>query len=383
MASTKVPNEIFKVLTDFIHPFDLIAFVTTCKTIHTLAASRLKEHRQLQHKYQAISIVERSRPTSAFHYCHAFDVMLAIERNPWLVCYLQDAEFWPTDHGHRANPGTDWLANHFFNVDTGNNLGNLVRKPVELLEVVGLTNDEKSHWRTALDMGDHSASFAVLLTLLPNLRKLTLRGCDLCKKWLDPVFRVANSGGSVKPILTGLEEVFIAPLGNNFVPDDGENPQVLEELVLIPSVRTLTAHVLGNHPYVCPATKNSDDHRVSHIQEVSITYSGMTATALAELVKPMVDLRRLDYYVGWSWDGEWHEQPNGVAQYKLDFDSQVGTLLENRGLIWKVGILDKSKDYGIENCLTQNVKIRRPEMAHEIELIDEKDFVDVHEHAEG
>ena len=383
MASSKLPNEILKALTEFVPPFDLIAFVTTCKTIHIFAAGRLKDHRELRDRYQAVRVINGGGGGPGIHYRHAFDVMLDIERNPWLVCYLQDAEFWPTDHGHRANPGTDWLANHFFNVDTGNNLGNLVRKPVELLEVVGLTNDEKSHWRTALDMGDHSASFAVLLTLLPNLRKLTLRACDVCKKWLDPVFRVANSGGSVKPILTRLEGVFIAPLGNIFDPEDGENPQVLEELVLIPSVRTLTAHVLGNHPYVCPATKNPDDHRVSHIQEVSITYSGMTATALAELVKPMVDLRRLDYYVGWPWDGEWHEEPNGVAQYKFDFDSQVGTLLENRGLIWKVGVLDKSKDYGIENYLTQNVKIRTPEMAHEIELIDEKDFVDVHANEEG
>lgn len=304
MASIELPNEILKALTDFIHPLDLIAFVTTCKTNHTLAASRLKEHRELRDKYRAIGVIDRGASRATLCYKHPYDLLYDLDRSPWLACYIRAVSFQPEDgDGHTPEP--DWVSGCSFTPDTSAKLDSLCTKPSEIIRTLSLSDAERVTWHTALDKGDHSASFAVLLLVLPELRSLSLQGHgEVYKPWLDPIWRYGSHDTAARPILSKFEELSVAHWDTEY----GEDPRVLEELIFVPSLRKLRAHMIGDSEsrdadqYISMTSKDPNDERVSKIREVDISYSGLSATALAEIVKPMVDLQWLNYEDGTGWD---------------------------------------------------------------------------------
>ena len=171
---------------------------------------------------------------------------------------------------------------------------------IDLCEL-GLVPSEKEEWRAAIDRGQQSATFAVLLALLPNIVDLELKGHGFSyKPWLDKAFQFASSSSS---ILTKLTSAYVAYWDT----EGAEDLDVCEELLLIPSFRSLKTNMLaceyGEAEYQSLQTKTGDQ-RTSHIEEVELSYCGMLHNDIAEFLKPLVNLKKIDmdpYQYDWAY----------------------------------------------------------------------------------
>ena len=267
------------------------------------------------------SLLERTFETE-----HSVDLLHAIEQDPRIGLAVQELEFQPGDGG--------WDSSYHGSAESESKLEALQTHPIDMVNL-GLTPEEKTQWRADIDDGDHSAAFAVLITKLPNLRSLYLFGdIDLCKPYLDKVFKHANDTLNTT-ILSKLTAAYVAHSDS----EGTENLEIVDELIFIPSLRKFSGHMLGSEDgdaeYQCLQTKNSDT-RVSNIEEVELTYCGMLHNDIAEFIKPLPNLTKLDFdpysctfiHVYMGEDGD-------VQTFRNGFEEDAGDMLRERSLVWK------------------------------------------------
>jgi hypothetical protein len=202
--------------------------------------------------------------------------------------------------------------------------------PVDLL-AFELTTEEKTQWRSLIDIGHQSATFAACLCLLPALEDLQLG--DRGAKWmpyLNKVFKHAATVPSTK-VLAQLKEVYIYH-------DDTEGCEDLDavdEVMFIPSLRKLRGQQLGNEygeqEYVCPP---GSANRVSNIEEIDFISCGLNGDDITELLKPMVNLKKMDFeaYQDWAYI---YGFKGGSSMFRRRFHRATKAMFEERGLVWK------------------------------------------------
>ena len=350
MPLIDLSDDLLAVLVEFIPPRDLISYVSSCRRFHEVAEPRLKRHRALRDRYSDLCFPgdDSGDPQSLVH---PIDMIAIIDADPWTAEYVHQASFTPDDFEH-AEPTDYASATGFFGpADTEAKLHGLKKPPMSLIHYIGISDVQRDEWQTAIDRGGHSASFAILLTLLPNLHRLELTGwSNVYKPFLDPVFRHACADRP-KKILSKLQTLEIQSWDN----ECGEHIEALDESILVPSLRKLWAHLIGEEGENEYTFQGSHDK--SNLEEVDITYSHLGPTDLAEILKPMTSLRKLDYESVFSWDAYGCE--GGKDDFAKQFAEAAGKMLTDRGLVWVV-----SGGEGNEDGM---VKIRKAELAHEMD----------------
>ena len=344
---------------------DLSGKMAEADSATTPLADKLSEMslEDIQEKYRAIRIGGGSlqgplRPT--FDTDHPVDLLYAIELDQRVADAVQEVEFMPHDdeyHLTADNRDTDWDTEFHGSSLSKSNLANLQTHPIDMIDL-GLTVDVKSQWKNEINVGGRSATFAILLCKLPNVSSLGLTGNgDTYKPYLDKVFRQASTQDD-SVILSKLQKAFVSHWDTEF----GEDIEVVDELVLIPSLKKLECHLLGDdapNDYQCLQTKTSDT-RTSNIEEVEITHSQFSPSDIAEFLKPLVNLKKLDYEGQFDWvvdDDDPDPEEDSLDIMREEFTDAAGDMLEQRELIWKAN--------------NEELKIRKKDLASEIEDFDE------------
>ena len=185
MALLGLANELLRQVADFVHPLDLVNFVLTCQHVRKIAAQRLEQHRALRDKYSKIKVVADAG--EGYRFDHPVDAIYDVEKDRWLSEYVRQVSFIPADGPECSLDG--WVEGCHFSAGTRSKLAQLTPNPISLVTKIGLTTEEKREWKDEFDKGNHSATFAVLLTLLPNVKRLVLRG-GFCQyqAYLDKLF---------------------------------------------------------------------------------------------------------------------------------------------------------------------------------------------------
>ena len=316
----------------------------------------------IQEKYRAVRIGESLQGLlqSTFDTNHPVDLLYAIELDQRVADAVQEIEFMPHDNEYYLTSDhrdPNWDTEFRGTPRSKSNLANLQTHPIDMVDL-GLTVEEKSQWRNNIDAGGNSATFAILLCKLPNLSSLGLTGAgDLYKPYIDKVFRKASTQPN-STILSKLQKAYVSHSDTEF----GEDIEVVDELVLIPSLKKLKCHLLGDdapNDYQCLQTKTSAT-RTSNIEEVEITYSQFSPNDIAEFLKPLVNLKKLDYEGQFDWvvdDDDPDPDDDTLDIMRDEFSEAAGDMLEQRDLIWKAN--------------NEELKIRKKDMASEIEDFDE------------
>ena len=285
---------------------------------------------------------------------HAVDLLLAIERDPRIAGAVAFVQYHcgDDDMNLKEDRDDDRAPEWHGAALSESNLASLQTHPADMLDMISLTSQERLQWRADLEIGSHSATFAVLLTRLPNLKTISLVGFgETWKPYLDKIFNHASTNPGTT-ILAKLTEAHASHYDNEF----GEDIEVIDELILIPSLKKFSAHMLGDidaGEYQCLQTKNGDT-RTSNVEEVEFTHSQLDHNDIAEFLKPMVNLKRMDYDCMFDWsivaDCE-------IEEFREEFKDVAGDMLEQRGMIWKAN--------------KENLVIRKKEFAGEVDDFDE------------
>ena len=367
MALLDLANELLRRVTDFVHPLDLMNFVLTCTHIHKIAAQRLEQHRALRDKYSKIKVV--AEEAEGYWFDHPVDAIYDIEKDPWLAEYVRQVSFIPADSSE-CSPEDDWVNGCHFSAGTRSKLARLTPTPINLVTCIGLTAKEKIEWRDEIEKGNHSATFAVLLTLLPNLRRLILGGgqCQY-KAYLDKLFQHTSSSHCKCSCLSSVNTIEVRDwFDQEFYAD----PNALNEMVFLPSLRKLQIDRFNDwdlYRYECLSSKPGVLRYTSNIEHLVIGKCGQDLDNLANLSQPMGKLKRLDFE---STLGPYYSNRYGrmeEIEHRTQFELGVMSLIAERDFEWKIDIIPKDL-WGDIKC---TVRIRALEFAHELEETRERE----------
>ena len=308
----------------------------------------------IQGKYRAVRIGRQSEHgllDATVDIDHPVDLLYAIECDQRIADVVLELEWMPGDRETYLTIHRDpaWDPAWHGTPQSKLNLANLQTHPLHMVNLE-LTNDEKLRGKGEIDAGGHSAIFAIILCKLPNLSSLGLTdGCYQYLEYLNKVFRQT----STQPNSTILSKLVKAYVSHNDT-EGGEQVEVLDELVLVPSLKKLECHMLGDgdNDYHCLQTKTGDT-RTSNIEEVDISWSILTPIDIAEFLKPLVKLKKLDYE---NYHPDWSTSqgfPGELEDAREEFQDAIGDMLEQRDLIWKM------------NC--EEMVIRKKDLVSEIE----------------
>ena len=298
---------------------------------------------------------------------HPLNLLHAIHEYPLIAASVCEIEFIPYDDDSNAlaNPpdpkkpkeiDSTWADDFFGTEETKAKLAKLKSHPVDMISFLNISPIEKEEWTSAIDRGSQSATLAVLITQLPNLRVLNLVGFGhFYKPWLDQIWRYLGTA-TTATILPHLTKIFVS----HWDTEGTEDTDVIDEMILIPTLRTLHGHMLGNEDdpgdYKCLMTK-AGDTRTSNIEELKFTICGMNHDDITELIKPLANLKKFDFTpYGYEWDSAVYQE-GGVEEFREEFEEVAGEMLKERNLSWKANY--------------QSLKIREKKDTSDLEKIDE------------
>lgn len=356
MTLLDLPNEILQRVAGFVHPPDLVAFVTTCRQCYTITETRLKQHRDLRDKYSKISVV--SDYDDGSHINHPVDVIHRIQTNPWLAFYIKKVCF--DQHDLEVNRShEDWVEGRYLDSNTEVLWNQLDPKLVQIVSCMQFEQQDQHCLAEEMWKGGHGETFAALLTLLPSLTTLVL-GTSIIENenydFLHMFFDHASSRPSTCQCLTKLHTIELGEY------DDLESSelQFLDTMTLIPSLRNIHFESFADNFNWVDSARNRMN-LPSNVENMSMGECGMALTGLIQLIKFMHKLKRLDFegffYVSRN-DGARKESLYARARFRAD----VLRIGDTKGLKWKMTVKPKNDNASV-SC---TVRMRVAELAHEL-----------------
>jgi hypothetical protein len=152
------------------------------------------------------------------------------------------ADVWIEQDRERGEYRDDWLADFHGTVEAKEKFDDMAEIFVfPALNCLELTDEGFDRWEAAVREGNHHAICTILLLKIPNVNCLTLMGYGFSyKPFLDPIFRYTSSKMTLI-VLSKLNKVYVQHWHTEF----GEDPAVIDEIILVPSLRSLVAVQLG------------------------------------------------------------------------------------------------------------------------------------------
>ena len=301
---------------------------------------------------------------------HPMEVIALIAKRPEVASYIEELCWQPADRIFYCLSDADKKAQGFLDDFHGSTRDRQALAEHQSfiwkqLEALALEDSDKARWRKAISDGEHSATFAVLLTLVPNLRFLRLEGGGHdYQEWLDPVFKQAQQQLPENQILPRLESV-------NVRHDDTEGEEgieLLDELMFIPSLRRFECCMFGTEDN---APLSYDTTLVSGLEYIEINVSAIPVKCYKGLLSVLPDLKRLDMATCSDW---WRSGCDTRAEFHEKFEELCGPMLEERGMVWKVGKYaadHKGCISGEQTGEDEGMMIRCAELASELDQMDD------------
>ena len=330
------------------------AYVSSWQSLHPEQRKLRRKYRQLQLSQEIVNMEwESGEPLN-----DVIAVLALIDENPDIAQYIEQICWSPRSDSDASREDTRRLQT--------------LRTPLSasFSRIRFDQRYDEREWRTALAEGDHGAIFAVLLTILPNLRYLRLEWCDYEQSnWLNPVFGLARNPAS--KILTRLDHISIHGRDDDY--DYDSCPNVLVCLIELPSLRRLDTYWSGSWDNDAPQQLCRDT--TSHIREMELAECTIGPAGLLKWLTPCRDLQRLDmHYFNNSWI---YQGVDFLEALRLQIDEICGPLFAERKWKWRAG---KFPETGFEPCLGINtpffggqegIMIRCEELEGELEVLDE------------
>ena len=166
MSFNALPNEIVYQISQRVQPDDLESYGRTNRRIKIVAAPFVQEHRQLKALLTKISLSHAAAAEMIYEMC----------ARPWIRLYPRSLELKANSSWRNLQDprGQDRVAQ----VEGVVNARSLVTEEdiTDLLRMTGLIQEhEMDKWLEEIERGNEDYLFAIMLALLPNLERLTVR----------------------------------------------------------------------------------------------------------------------------------------------------------------------------------------------------------------
>ena len=244
-----LPNETIYKIYEHIDPYDLVYFALSCKELHHLATKRgiLTENRELLKKYGKLRFGSCSGDCFRLPYDqHPLDFLTKI-------CNNRGLSLFPTELVLACCQRP--LAHQFTSQEKTADLENI--RQIQSTVLAMSDNSLCGHMNpgTSIDPEewDHHVLVAILLLLLPNVRRIDFRGYGSCfmsktsRVVYDFIWRIAREDTNLnirRMPLSKLAEVNFD--GNDTDQDETQALNTFFPLALIPSMRELTMTKIRN-----------------------------------------------------------------------------------------------------------------------------------------
>ncbi|KAI4098042.1 MAG: hypothetical protein LQ339_006610 [Xanthoria mediterranea] len=304
-----LPNKLTTQVIDELDLTDTWSFARTSKEIYNLSQSAMQRHREYKEKYSIIGLGlpvwddDGNDDGTTFDEGHPLFFIEQILRDPRITCYVTDLRL--------SRCGTEPQKRLF----RGKAFGKQRERLATIITAVGtelaalgancpwLNESRRLHWQEALLAHPNQAHYAaLLLTLLPNLRSMAMKGmcydCEPISELVEAIGRANRDRSSAvyESALSKLRSISIDHWENEF----GQDITVYTPFVPLPSLRLLHGRrICGEfYPDEAPSALVDGDIRPirqSQVEEIKITCSSVGSKAWRSLLKPIKNLKKFTY----------------------------------------------------------------------------------------
>jgi hypothetical protein len=325
MALLDLPNEILHMVIAESRPEGFEAFVLSCKRVHQVADSLIRQHNQLKQDFSSLREISFGNDPDSFN---PIRTLFTIVDHPLIAKYIQSLEY--SDLSDELFD-MDFGLEVFENESENENILPLLERskhiqhsaqcaldydhPPSNREIAcerfeDPVNQHMSKWRSLILKGRRAAALGVLLGLLPNLRQLTLTEFSVPGGWyIHPSIKALTADNTNTNILAKLDTVEI------HYEFDGVSLEELYPYLLLPSIKRIKA------TGIAPRDLRSDSSwanpwltsHTSVLEELVLEDADAEATTIAWFLAPLTHLRtfvwnyrctRESLWKSCHWDGE-------------------------------------------------------------------------------
>lgn len=263
-----LPNELILQIIELLLPEDLESFVSTCRLAYNLAWKSLREHRKLKREY-------RSWFTNPFESYNCLYVLLReILRNPRIALYVEELDVqdlfsdWPSESeaGSASNsdvePGTGLTKDSQSRDDERA----MFRKAIN--ECTYVSADDVEEWCDVLESGMDDAVLALLVTLLPKLKRLVVQfDPEIALLFLETIRGISTTSSTLSSSipLSHLTEVTLEHYDGSI--DIGD----LWPFFAFPSMRFVSGISVCHNDMIPLPERSSDVIQVNWVQPWELT----------------------------------------------------------------------------------------------------------------
>ena len=299
-----LPVEILYYIVNAVNPDDIESFAASCKLIRKLSHAAIKQHRELQQKYGELVF-------GALEYtsCDALIFLREIVEDPRVAFYPKGLKIY--DYLDPDDPDSDYDESDYKvdpevkSVIASN--GDEIRRLISGCSLISLAEGER--WYQHISKGQREPIFALLLTLLPNLRSINLETDPL---ELDNEFRVMADRIACSYLQSQKKETLclsklcdVSQCGSDY-DREFEYYEDMNTLVLfaaLPSVKKITGnYALQIYDKKEDLLKWPYQAGISNVTELNFTYSTIMDDTLPNFLIAFHSLRKFKYSNG-GWMG--------------------------------------------------------------------------------
>ena len=304
-----LPNELTTQVNDELDLTDTWSFARTSKSIYNLSQFTLQRHREYKEKYSIICLGspaldhEMNDTGITFDEGYPLFFLERILRDPRIACYVTDLRL--SQCG--TKPHRRLFQGKAFEKQR-ERLATIITAVGTELAALGancpwLNESRRPHWQEALLAHPNQAHYAaLLLTLLPNLRSMAMKGmcydCEPITEMVEAIVKANRDRSSTvhESALSKLRSISI----NHWDTEDGQDITVYTPFVLLPSIRLLHGRMIcgESFPDEAPSALVDGDIRPirqSQVEEIKIFYSAVGSEAWRSLLKPIKNLKKFTY----------------------------------------------------------------------------------------
>lgn len=281
------PNEIIHQIMDETRPDSIWSFVRCCKKIWIVGAEKLQQHKQDIDRYRAPqSCFWHERPGLNLTY----EFISEVWHQPHRALYVNELDslgYWQTSELYRR---------HVFTTSTMKGIDDVCSLFFDVVGSPYFHGDEVGEWRAKLRRCDTNVVTCLFLTLLPNLKTLTILQYD-DEVFADLIYKVSkvnqsSQGNNPEALpLNKLDTITIRDMRITNRPNNRLG--IYEVCMTLPSLRKLKGTYIDWRFDRWPSEE--DFQRESNVNEIAFVNSAVNAEAFTRLLTETKNLQLFTY----------------------------------------------------------------------------------------
>lgn len=299
---------------------------------------------------------------------HPIDAIFAFWKDPWLTEYVREVSFGPRDS--MGTRDEDWIPECYFDIGTRQRTDDLQPLLADLLQCIDLAGVEQEWWKNEIAAGNHSASFAVMLVMLPYITRLNI-GDGCTSSWMEYLDHVLLSLGKSFPPQKFHKHLdsftFQTWSGGSEL---GGNRGFFDDILFLPTIRRVGVDRLENIDWGDSSFKElreSIGAFSSPVEEISISTTEAEAIPedLDDLILIPCTIKRFDFTVNLIDTIHARENRLTMEHVRDDLREKAPDLAETRSLAWK--FVAEESEVGGRYQIRCAIMLRDPGLSHELE----------------